>query len=393
MASFYTPRTKPRPIAHRHEVGAEDSMDHPHLRTRRSAVCLLVGVVGILLLAACSGSRHHAASNHAFNPLASTTTTTIDTHALHLPDGFQLPDTRFVSVLPVPGNAQPSPPIPVRGGTSSVSGTVTGPDGPVGGAMVRIERWVGSASGEIMTSTDGGGHFVAAGLLGGHYKVRAWKQPALATFDAATGFVPFGGRLQVNVIMEKHDAFTVQMAATSATASVGTGFGMAVLVTREQVDPNGVVIDGPVADVPVMLLVDSAVSIDGHNPARTATSGFATWTLTCKSAGHFTATATTNHGSATAALPTCSGGTTTTSTEPVVINLPIGGFFVTPDPGPYPAGTYSASSSDCAMSFQVFVHGKWKDGHSSGDTLVLEGPGQGFQADPGTQDCTYTRLS
>jgi hypothetical protein len=366
-------------------------MDHPHLRTRRSAVCLLVGVVGILLVSACSGSTHGAASNHSFDPLR-TTTTTIDTHALHLPEGFQLPDTRFVSLLPVPGKAQPVPPIMVRGGKSSVSGTVTGPGGPVGGAIVRIERWVGSASGAIMTSTDGAGHFGATGLLGGHYKVRAWQQPALATFDAATGFVPFGGHLQVNVVMEKHDAFTVQLAATSPTASVGKGFGVEALVTREQVDGNGVVIDGPVANAAVKLSVNSAVSIGGENPAKTGANGFATWTLTCQTAGSFTATATTIRGTATAALPTCIGSTTST-TGPVVINLPIGGFFIPPDPGPYPAGTYLASSADCAMSFQVFVHGKWKDDHSSGDTLVLKGPGRDFQSDPGTPDCTYTRLS
>ncbi len=77
----------------------------------------------------------------------------------------------------------------------------------------------------------------------------------------------------------------------------------------------------------------------------------------------------------------------------MVIELPIGGSFTTPDAGPYPAGTYAASSSDCAVSYQVYVHGHWKDGHSSGDTLVLDGPGQGFQPDPGTPDCTYTRLS
>ena len=270
---------------------------------------------------------------------------------------------------------------------------MTGPDGPVGGAVVRIERWVGSASGAIMTSTDGSGHFGAGGLLGGHYKVRAWKQPALATFDAATGFVPNGGRLQVNVVMEKHDAFTVQLAATSATASVGTGFGVAVLVTREQVDGNGVVVDGPVGGVPVKLSVDSAVSIDGDNPAKTDANGFATWTLTCQTAGqlHRHRHHQPRKGHRRAAH--LHGGGTTTTTEPVTINLPIGGFFVTPDPGPYPAGTYTASSSDCAITYQVFVHGKWKDGHSSGDTLVLEGPGQDFVADQGTLDCTYTRIS
>jgi len=367
-------------------------MDHPHLRTRRSAACLLVGVVAILLAAACSSAKHGTAAKRTFNPLASTTTTTVDVHALHLPEGFQLPDTRFVSLQAVTGKAQPVPPIPVRGGTSSVSGTVTGPDGPVPGATVRIERWVGSASGAIQVSTDGGGHFGATGLLGGHYKVRAWLQPSLATFQAAIGFVPAGGALQVSVVMQQHDAVTVQLAPTATTAAVGTGFGVAALVTREQVDGNGIVVDGAVKDESVKLTVDPAVSIDGDNPAKTAADGLATWTLTCKSPGSFTATATTPDGKATARLPTCTGGTTTT-TAPVVLDLPIGGSFTTPDAGPYPAGSYTASSSDCAITYQVFVHGKWKDQHSSGDTLVLDGPGRNFEAEQGTSDCTYTRFA
>jgi hypothetical protein len=393
MASFYTPRTKPRSTAYRRQIGAEDPMDHPHLRTRRSAVCLLVGVVGLLLVAACSSPKHTAAPNQPFNPLSSTTTT-IDLHALRLPDGFQLPDTRFVSLQPVTGKAQPSVPIPVRGGEATVEGTVTGPAGPVGGATVRIERWVGSASGALVVSTDGGGHFAAGGLLGGHYKVRAWQQPSLATFDAATGFVPYNGRLQVDVVMQQHDAYQVQLAPTAATATVGTGFGIVALVSREQVDTNGVVVDAAVNGESVKLAVDSAVKIDGANPAKTGANGFANWTLTCQTAGNFSATATTPDGKATARLPGCTGqgGSTTTTTQPTVIDLPVGGSFTTPDAGPYPAGTYSASSSHCRTAFQVWTDGHWQDDHSSGDTLRLKGPGQDFQPDQGSPDCTYTRI-
>jgi len=108
--------------------------------------------------------------------------------------------------------------------------------------------------------------------------------------------------------------------------------------------------------------------------------------------GALTVTATTQDGKATAKLPTCTGESTTT-TGPVVIDLPIGGSFTTPDPGPYPEGAYTASSPDCAISYQVYKNGKWKDEHSSGDTLVLDGPGRNFVADPGTSDCTYTRFS
>ena len=366
-------------------------MVHQHLRTRRSAILVVLGVVGILV-AACSSPKHTAAANHRFDPLASTTTSTVDPNALTLPDGFQLPDTRFVSLQPVPGKAQPVPPIPVRGGQAVVEGTVNGPGGPVPGATVRIERWVGDASGALTTTTDGAGHFGAAGLLGGHYKVRAWLQPSLATFDAATGFVPYNGTLQVNVVMEQHDAYHVQLAPTASTATVGNGFGVVALVSQEQVDANGVVVDAPVAGVPAKLSTDRSIKIDGANPAKTGGDGLASWVLTCQTSGSFSADVTTPRGKASASLPTCTGGTTTT-TGPVVLDLPIGGSFTTPDAGPYPAGTYSASSSSCAVTYQEYLDGSWHDEHTVGDTLILAGPGQGFQPDPGTPDCTYTRIS
>ncbi len=370
-------------------------MAHPHLRTRRSGILLLIGVIGILAVAACSSpsSKSQAGSKH-FNPLNSTTTTaTVDPHALHLPANFVLPDTRFVSLLPVPGRSQPAPVIPVRGGKATVEGTVTGPSGPVAGATVRIERWVGSASGALTIGTDGSGRFAAAGVLGGHYTVRAWQQPALATFDAATGFVADGGVLSVNVVMQQHNSFTVQVAASTGAISVGHQFSLLALVTRESVDANGIVQAGPVAGESVTLSSDPGLTIAGANPATTGADGLATWTLTCKTAGSFSAVATTKDGSGTTNLPTCTGGPSTTTPPPTVIPLAVGDSFTVPDPGPYPAGDYQTTSKKCSITFQVYVNGNWKNGHSSGKNLTLAGPGQNFQSDPGSPDCTYTRVS
>jgi hypothetical protein len=371
-------------------------MDHVPPRTRRSALVLLVGVVGLLLLAACSGSKPKPEAEKPFNPLSSTTSTTLDPNALHLPPDFQLPDTRFVSLLPVNGRPQPTPPIPVVGGQATVDGTVNGPSGPVAGATVRIERWVGSASGAIMVSTDGAGHFQAGGLLGGHYKVRAWLQPSLSTFDAATGFVANNGHLTVTVTMQQHNSFTVQVAATTGVATVGQAFTVEALVTQEQVNADGIVVDGPVNGEQVSLSSDPSVKITGANPGSTGADGLASWTVTCTKAGSFNATASTKDGNGSSGLPPCqpSGSSSTTSTTaPGTIDLPIGGSFTTPDPGPYPAGTYTADRSDCSTSYQVFRNGQWRNAHSSGDTLHLQATGQDFVPDPGSPSCTYTRIS
>ncbi len=353
----------------------------------------MVGVAAIVLLGACSGSKSKPDANRHFNPLSSTTTSTVDPHALHVPADFQLPDTRFVSLLPVSGRPLPSPPIPVTGGHATVSGVVTGPAGPVGGATVRIERWVGTASGSINVSTDGGGRFAAGNLLGGHYKVRAWLQPSLTTFKAATGFVADNGRLTANVSMEQHDAYVVQLAARTGAITVGQPFAVVTLVTQETVDPNGIVLPVPVPNNSVSLSVDGGMVIAGANPATTDAGGTATWTLTCQAPGGYSATVSSPNGSRSLALPACTAPTTTVP-PPTVLPLPIGQSFTVPAAGPYPAGTYKSSGPACTTTFEIYVNGNWQPGEGAGPSLSLAGPGRSFQAVAGSPPgCTYTRQS
>jgi hypothetical protein len=369
-------------------------MTHPHLRSRRFGGLLLAGAAAIVILAACSSAKPKAAPRKAFNPLSSTTTTSVDPNALHIPAGFQLPDTRFVSLTPVVGKAQPAPPIPVTGGQANVSGNVTGPGGAVAGATVRIERWVGSASGAITVATDGTGHYAASGLLGGHYKVRAWLAPTLTTFTAGTGFVADNGRLAVDLTLTQYNAYAVQVAANTGLAVVGQAFTLQALVTQQMVDGNGVVQQAPVAGQSVQLSTDPSVTIAGDNPGTTAASGLAGWTLTCTAAGSFTANVTAPNGSASTNLPACQPANTPTTTvpPPTVLPLDVGQSFTVPAVGPFPAGVYSASNASCVVTWEAYVAGAWVSGQSTG-TMTLPGPGRSFVAAPHTAYCTYTRVS
>ncbi len=375
-------------------------MNLPQLRSRRTAglrqrrlgVLAMASLAAVVVLAACSGSPKPAAAPRAFNPLSSTTTSSVDPNALHIPAGFSLPDTRYVSLSPVTGKTQPTPPIPVTGGRASVSGTVTGPGGAVAGATVRIERWVGSASGAITVATDGSGHYGASGLLGGHYKVRAWQAPTLTTFTAGTGFVADGGQLDVNLPLTQYDAYAVQVAASAGAADVGQAFSVEALVTQQTVDGNGVVQQAGVAGVQVQLSTDPSVTIDGANPGSTGADGLITWTLTCQSPGTFTASATSANGSATGALPVCQT-VATTQPPPTVVPLPVGGSFTVPATGPYPAGSYTANSGGCSVAYEVYLNGGWQPEQSVGPDMVLDGPARAFVANRGSPACTYTRVS
>jgi len=124
---------------------------------RRAAVLLA------LLLTACSGSGVVKVKDPG--PVPSTSTTAaVDFGAI----GLKGVTSRTSSTVALgPGNA-------------SITGSVTGPDGAVPGATVRVERIVGTSIGTTDVTTQADGTFAVPTILGGRYRVRAWRAPDLA---------------------------------------------------------------------------------------------------------------------------------------------------------------------------------------------------------------------
>jgi len=309
-----------------------DPRSRPDRRSRTvTSRALVVAVLVLALgLAACANTSSRAliGSTTTIEP-TTTTTAPVKIPALAPPADFVIPDTRNAQIHPVSGKVK-AVPIPVRGGTSSVTGTVTGPDGAVGGATVLIERFVGVQSGSIMVAADGAGRFGASGLLGGRYRVRAWLQPALAAMQSATGFVAEGDNLNVPITVERHDALTLQVASAVGSMSVGVPAGVNALVTQQSVDANGIVQDAPVAGVSLVLVGSAGLGVEQPNPAVTNAAGRASWSVVCAAPGSYSVTvsSTVPPAAASANLPACTaappptsstttttvkGGTTTTT--------------------------------------------------------------------------------
>src|SRR5690606_1191562 len=78
-------------------------------------------------------------------------------------------------------------------GTARLVGTVTGPDGPVAGATVRIERLVAGREVRTDVTTASDGRFALDGVPGGRYRVRAFLPPDLAQTAPELRFVADGG--------------------------------------------------------------------------------------------------------------------------------------------------------------------------------------------------------
>jgi len=82
--------------------------------------------------------------------------------------------------------------IEFSGGTARLLGTVEGPEGPVAGSVVRLDRAIDDQSDFIDIATGEDGTFEVTGLPGGRYQVRAWRQPDLAMLESFTAFLRDG---------------------------------------------------------------------------------------------------------------------------------------------------------------------------------------------------------
>jgi hypothetical protein len=258
-------------------------------------------------------------------PLANLADTPVEVpETLPFPPGYQLADTRHMELTPVTGprrDTPPPPPVAMEGGRSHLAGVVIGPGGPVGGAILRIERFVGDASGsrDIVAGPDGS--FRLNGLPGGRYRLRAWQQPALATTRPLLSFLAAdGGQEGLEVRVERRNATTVHGAIGVRAWRPGNRAGVSVLVSQEHVDGNGIVRARGVPDVVVNLQVPSGLSLLTGSSAATGADGYAHFGVVCTATGQHTITAESTAITRAITAPPCEvppPPTTTTTTTTV----------------------------------------------------------------------------
>src|SRR5207253_1269225 len=120
---------------------------------------------------------------------------------------------------------------------------VTGPEGPVPGAVVHIERLVGDGIGaaDILTNPDG--TYAAPGILGGRYRVRAFK-PApdnLALVKPAIFFLGAADNRQLNLTVDRHAGLAISAAIAPNPPIAGEDANLVILLTQQSVDGKGIV--------------------------------------------------------------------------------------------------------------------------------------------------------
>ena len=237
----------------------------------------LVAIVSALIFSALSSCTQKVEITYPEVPttlaLRPTTTTTIG------------PDRSKETLLPPSDSALPVPTTTVDFGTGSVTlaGRVLGPDGPVPGASVRIERVVGSSTAERTVFTDDQGRFTLPDVPGGRLRLRAWKIPDMAMARNVVVFA--SGTTKVALKAERFAATDVRWAAAPSSPMEGQAVNLVVQVSRRRVDDGGVIGFELITGLAVRLIPLGSLQPDGAAERLTDDSGRASFPMRCNAAG------------------------------------------------------------------------------------------------------------
>jgi hypothetical protein len=265
---------------------------------RRAIALLAVLVCGVVGLSACSGTGDERAVATTTLPdtvppeLAVGANVTVPV-TLPVPDNFIAPDTRGAQIPPVLSKVKDidhsKPILPIEGGTARISGVVLGPDGPVEGAVVRLERFVGPDFGQLDVRTNKDGRYDARDILGGRYRLRAFQKPSLATIEPPALFLAADhGEATLDLVTEKFEGESLQGALDVADPHVGQKVTFRALYSKLEVNDDGIVVGTGLEGHEVQLTpVDSGIKVDGENGdvKMTGPDGMALFTVICEGEG------------------------------------------------------------------------------------------------------------
>jgi hypothetical protein len=239
---------------------------------------------------------------------------------LPTPDSVDLPPTTSTSEVDLTG----VPLNPVEGSTTTtvalgpgpltIVGHVEGPDGPLAGAVVQLERLVdgGTAGTRVPTAPDGTWNL--SGVLGGRYRIRAWRAPDLASHSQVV-FLQDKGQQAVDIRVDPVGGVRVDAAVAPDPPIVDEPVNLKVRVAERSVNAEGVLTDVPVSGVSVDLGGTGDWDLDSPNPSTTGGDGSTVFRMTCQSDGAQPLFATVAGGESYArAIPPCVDPDATTTT-------------------------------------------------------------------------------
>lgn len=276
-------------------------------------VAVVAGMALLLpLLAACSKDDGKALPK----PVSGESTTTTEPI-----------DLTHVSLEPIAVAGKPtSTTRPLGGGKAVILGRVLDADGnPVAGALVRATYYGDPTKPEVIEALsleDGTYRFDQ--VLGGRWRIRAWKAPELATLEDNVFFLGYTEQRQTDLKVKAATDIVVTSSMAPNPPFIGSPVELAVLVLSQTVDEEGVVHRSPVGGAAVTLDIRGKWSLVGDATQATDYNGRTAWQLTCTEVGQQPITAVVGAREWPLNVPACHDPQETTTTTTTTTTLPPG---------------------------------------------------------------------
>jgi hypothetical protein len=263
----------------------------------RRLFLVLLGVMALVTVA-CSHDTPSAAPETTAPAETSTSTT-------RAPATTARPTTTSSTLKPTTTS---STLLAMGPGDASIVGTVTGPAGAVDGAIVRVERLVGKNIATQDLYTTGGGSYSLATILGGSYRVRAFKAPDFASSPVEAFFLAANERKVVDLRMPSGGGERITATVSPSPPKVDQTATLTIQIGTARVDDQGRLSLAPRPGVPLSLTPSAGLALEGTPQALTDGNGSSAWRIRCLAEGASTFQLTVGAGITQVRIPACAPG-------------------------------------------------------------------------------------
>jgi hypothetical protein len=257
---------------------------------------LVLGVVA-LVVAACTSSDKTAAPDTTLPPETTTTVAATTTSARPTTTSTTVRATTTTALM-----------VALGPGDASIGGTVLGPGGPVDGATVRIERLVGRSVATADVTTTGGGSWQMASILGGSYRVRAFKAPDLGQSPVESFFLAANERRTLDLRLPAVGGDRITASVSPSPPRVDQPATVTVQVGVGRVDDQGRPAITPRPGVVLTLAPGPGIVLESVAQVITDGNGAAAWRIRCAAEGADSISLTVGPGVTSFKLPPCAAG-------------------------------------------------------------------------------------
>ena len=267
------------------------------LRVRRLSLVLL-GVMALVCVACSDDSPPSAAPD--------TTSSTVTT----IPTTVAAPTTARPTTTPTTlrPTTTSSTVLAIGPGEASIVGTVSGPSGPVDGATVRVERLVGKNVATQDVTTSGGGTYALTTILGGSYRVRAFRPPDFGTSPTEAFFLAATDRKVLDLKLPAVGGERITATVSPSPPRVDQSATLTIQIGTGRVDDQGRPSITPRPGVPLILTPAAGLALEGTPQAITDGNGSAAWRIRCLAEGANTFQLTVGNGITQVRIPACAAG-------------------------------------------------------------------------------------